>query len=167
MKPLSKAYFFAKPKHYAGATPKHMPRKAATPKRMPRQQKERPSEPTQQRARLEYERSAMTLEEAESWVYQLDGWQAEAMKRTQKSMSSHEEFKPSSPFHEEFRLSFHEETDSQPGFGQYPPDNNELIDEINGHHLMHEDPKKSMLTKKRSQRGGAMNHQAKNRRSQR
>ena len=167
VKPVSKAYLFTKPTHYAGATPKHMPMKVATSKRMPTQQKERPSEPTQQRARLESEQLAMKREDAESWLYYLDCLEGKAMKRTQKSMSSHEEFKPSSPFHEEFKLSFHEETDSQPGFGQYPPDNNELIDEINGHHLMHEDPKKSMLTKKRSQIGGAMNHQAKKRRSQR
>ena len=165
----------AKPKHYARATPKCMPRK----------QKKKPSQPTlqqltnlpcvhtsalsptQQRARLESEQLAMQLEDAESWLYYLDCLEGKAMKRTQKSMSSHEHFKPTSPFHEDYKLSFHEETDSQPGFGQYPPDNNELIDEINGHHLMHEDPKKSMLTKKRSQIGGAMNHQAKKRRSQR
>ena len=120
-----------------------------------------------QRARLESEQLAMKLEDAESWLYYLDCLEGKAMKRTQKSMSGHEHFKPTSPFHEDYKLSFHEETDSQPGFGQYPPDNNELIDEINGHHLMHEDPKKSMLTKKRSQIGGAMNHQAKKRRSQR
>ena len=113
------------------------------------------------------EQLAMQLEDVESWLYYLDCLEGKAMKRTQKSMSSHEHFKPTSPFHEDYKLSFHEETDSQPGFGQYPPDNNELIDEINGHHLMHEDPKKSMLTKKRSQIGGAMNHQAKKRRSQR
>ena len=150
----------AKPKHYARATPKCMPRK----------QKKKPSQPTlqqltnlpcvhtsalsptQQRARLESEQLAMQLEDAESWLYYLDCLEGKAMKRTQKSMSSHEHFKPTSPFHEDYKLSFHEETDSQPGFGQYPPDNNELIDEINSHPLRHEeeDPKKSMLTKKRS-----------------
>ena len=105
-----------------------------------------------QRARLESEQLAMKLEDAESWLYYLDCLEGKAMKRTQKSMSSHEHFKPTSPFHEDYKLSFHEETDSQPGFGQYPPDNNELIDEINSHPLRHEeeDPKKSMLTKKRS-----------------
>ena len=120
MKPISKAYFLAKPKHYAGATPKHMLMKAATPKRMPRQQKERPSEPTlqlpnlpcehnsdlsptQQRARLESEQLAMKREDAESWLYYLDQLEGEAMNGMQKPMSSHKPFKPNSPFHEEYK----------------------------------------------------------------
>ena len=92
----------AKPKHYARATPKCMPRK----------QKKKPSQPTlqqltnlpcvhtsalsptQQRARLESEQLAMKREDAESWLYYLDRLQGEAMKR----------IKPTIPFHEDYKL---------------------------------------------------------------
>ena len=104
----------------------------------------------------------------------MNGWQAEAMKRTQKSMSNF--------LQEEFKLSSQEEEapnrrnklprplpkpspssreEEEPGFEltekllddlmKNPSHNDELIDEIYRHPLLHEEeePKKSMMTKRR------------------
>ena len=54
----------------------------------------KPPEPTQQLTIREIcEQSAMGHEEIDSVVLQLNGWQAEAMKRTQKSMGNSSWFK--------------------------------------------------------------------------
>ena len=141
-------------------------RLGAKPKSMPKKQVKKPPEPTQQLTNLPCvrafcERSA------------LDDWEAEAMKTTQKSMGSQEEFKPSSQEEEEPNRRkplprplpkpsppSHEE--EEPGFElteelideliANPPHNDELIDEVNRHPLVHEEeePKKSMMTKRRS-----------------
>ena len=159
------------------------------------------------------EQSAMGHEEIDSVVLQLNGWQAEAMKRTQKSMGNQEEFKLASQeeeapnrrkvfqlngwkaeamkrtqksmgnfLQEEFKLSSQEEEapnrrkklprplpkpspssreEEEPGFEltekllddlmENPSHNDELIDEIYRHPLLHEEeePKKSMMTKRR------------------
>ena len=116
------------------------------------------------------EQSAMGHEEIDSVVLQLNGWQAEAMKRTQKSMSNF--------LQEEFKLSSQEEEapnrrkklprplpkpspssreEEEPGFEltekllddlmENPSHNDELIDEIYRHPLLHEEeePKRMKL----------------------
>ena len=118
------------------------------------------------------EQSAMGHEEIDSVVLQLNGWQAEAMKRTQKSMGNQEEFKLASQEEEAPnrrkklprplpKPSPSSREEEEPGceltekllddLMKNPSHNDELIDEIYRHPLLHEEeePKKSMMTKRR------------------